>query len=201
MWLKLEFHGTSSTQKGYMVIDEDKMIIGFLPEEDSGEAEKKTVKKRDQFALALTEHVYPYIQEPAIMGYSMEEDFVSEAAEKMYHLKNRGSYITFLFDTPVDFKTVWIFLLNIPASLLREAIHPECVDKMLIGAKDFFCEHFDENEAVTNDNNSWLSMPSFSSLWFFGGNESKRSNIQNEANKAVEEALLRDAEWRKAYFI
>lgn len=170
MFLKLPFYGNLSVEKkpeGYIVIDNNKIIIVFLSKENTSEAREESRERRNLFASYLGKFVFSYLANPSLKSCFFAEDFSCRKTDE-YNLESYDSYIFLTFKQPITFMHFLILLTHIPSAELSNFIKPDCLKSMMRLAREYFIEIFNENSKESISEEVFLSSsPSVSNLSFF----------------------------------
>jgi hypothetical protein len=148
MALRLHFQHSLSNHRGYFIIDGNRMTIGYVVQENEDTLEESSEGLRDKFARAIVQHVYPDLTEPTINEMNMTNDrrHREVAFDNDYDHQTRVCHISIEFNGPVDFKTLWLILVNIPPLILSECMDITCVPGMLAIAMDYFTDSIKDEE-------------------------------------------------------
>lgn len=131
----------SSLPSGYIIVDDNKLTIGFLSNEE----------QRDEFAIALLEYVYPYLEEPGLVKETHTNNIRHKNVTFDYDHDIPVFQLQLEFDTQIDFITVWLFLANIPTDILEEFMDVDTLPLMINKSIEYFCPAL-ENDIKEEDN-------------------------------------------------
>lgn len=191
MFLTLKFYGNASIEKepeGYIVIDNNKIIIGFLSKENTIEAQEESKEKRNLFANYLGEFVFSHLANPSLKSCSFGEDFSRKETDD-YNLESYDSCIFLTFKQPITFMHFLVLLTHIPSAKLNSFITPDCLKSVMRSAREYFIEIFDEtSEELISEEVFLSSSPSVSNLRFF---DSLRKEKKNKEEVVAEEQSSR----------